>query len=65
MKNNDKKNTKDKEEIDMAAITKPNVFEVSVTEKDKEKINEARLTRSFLNECLEVAKKLNRGKTDK
>lgn len=60
------KNTNDKEEIDMAAITKPNVFEVSITnKKDKEKINEARLTKSFLDECLEVAKKLKRGKADK
>lgn len=49
----------------MAALTKPNVFEVSVTKKDKEKINEARLTKSFVDECLEIAKKLQRGKTDK
>lgn len=58
-----KKNTK--EETHMAALTKPNVFEVSVTKKDKEKINEARLTKSFVDECLEIAKKLQRGKTDK
>lgn len=63
-KNKDK-NTNDKEEVNMAAIIKPNVFEVSVTKKDIEKINEARLTKDFLDECLEVAKKLKRGKTDK
>ena len=65
MNNNYMENTDDEEENDMAAITKPNVFEVSVTKKDKEKINEARLTKSFVDECLEVAKKLQRGKTDK
>ena len=64
MQNNDKKNTKDKEEINMAAITKPSVFEVSVTQKEKEKIDEVRLTKSFLDDCLKVAKKLRKGNAD-
>lgn len=59
------KHAKDKEEIDMAAITKPNVFEVSVNKEEYEKINEARITRSFIDECLEVAKKLKKGNSNK
>lgn len=55
----------DEEENDMSTVTRTNVFEVSVTKKDKEKINEARLTKSFVDECLEVAKKLQRKKIDK
>lgn len=41
-------------------MNKSNVFEVSVTEKDKGKINEARLTKSFMDDCLEVARKLKK-----
>ena len=61
-----KKVTEDKEEIDMAAITKPSVFEVSVDKKDfdkaKEEVNEVRLTKSFLDECLETAEQLRKNK---
>lgn len=60
-----KKVTEDKEEIDMAAVTKPSVFEISVDKKDfdkaKAEVNEVRLTKSFLDECLEVARKLRKG----
>lgn len=60
-----KKHAKEKEEIDMAAIIKPNVFEVSVNKEEYEKINEARITKSFLEECLEVAKSLKKGNSNK
>lgn len=63
-----KRVTEDKEEIDMAAITKPSVFEISVDKKDfdkaREEVNEVRLTKSFLDECLEVARKLRKGNND-
>lgn len=58
-------NTEIDEENRMETLTKTNVFEVSVTKKDKEKINEAQLTKPFVDECLEIAKKLQRGKADK
>ncbi|MCH5209799.1 MAG: hypothetical protein J1F01_02440 [Oscillospiraceae bacterium] len=58
-----------KEGINMASVTKPNVFEVIIDkenfDKTKEKIDEIRLSKSFLQDCLEVAKKLTRGNQDK
>lgn len=52
----------------MAAI-KPSVFEIAVTREDysevRRKINETRITKSFLDECIGVAKSLRREKTDK
>lgn len=44
----------------MAETTKPSVFEVSVTQKDKKIIDETRLTKSFLDDCLKVAEQLNK-----
>jgi hypothetical protein len=65
---NDKNYTKDKEGKKMAAI-KPNVFEIAVTQENynevRRKINEPRITKSFLNECINVAKSLRKEKTDK
>ena len=51
----------------MKEISKSNVFEVSkygyeiilkVDEKDKKKINGGRVTRSYINKCSEIVKRL-------
>lgn len=69
MKQHTNRGRKEKEGVDMAAITKPSVFEVIADnenfDKAKNKINEVRLPKSFLQECLDVAKKLTKGNKDK
>ena len=51
------------------AAIKPSVFEIAVTQENysevRRKINEPRITKSFLNECINVAKSLRKEKTDK
>ena len=42
----------------MKEISKSNVFEVSINEKDKKKINGGRVTRSYINKCSEIVKRL-------
>ena len=42
----------------MKEISKSNVFEVSINEKDKKKINGGRVTRSYINTCSEIVKRL-------
>ena len=41
----------------MKEISKSNVFEV-FNEKDKKKINGGRVTRSYINKCSEIVKRL-------
>lgn len=43
---------------------KPSVFEITVTPEEKEKINEPRLTKDFIDDCLKVAQKLKRSCID-
>lgn len=68
-KKHNKKITNDKEGAKMAATTKPSVFEISVknTEYSKVKntLDEVRLTKSFLAECLDISKKLKKDNTNK
>lgn len=42
----------------MKEISKSNVFEVFINEKDKKKINGGRVTRSYINKCSEIVKRL-------
>ena len=39
-------------------IRNSNVLEVSINEKDKKKINGGRVTRSYINKCSEIVKRL-------
>lgn len=64
MKQHTNRERNTKEGVDMAAVTKPSVFEVITDnenfDKAKNKINEVRLSESFLQECLDVAKNLQK-----
>ena len=42
----------------MKEISKSNVFEVSINEKDKKKIYGGRVARSYINKCSEIVKRL-------
>lgn len=42
----------------MKEISKSNVFEVFINEKDKKKINGGRVTRSYINKCSKIVKRL-------
>nr|DAP33309.1 MAG TPA: hypothetical protein [Caudoviricetes sp.] len=42
----------------MKEISKSNVFEVFINEKDKKKINGGRVTRSYISKCSEIVKRL-------
>ena len=42
----------------MKEISKSNVFEVFINEKDKKKINGGRVTRSYINEWSEIVRRL-------
>lgn len=44
----------------MKMINKSGVFETKVTQEEREKINEVRLTQAFINECLEVSENLRK-----
>ena len=60
-----KKRTEKEGKKEMAVFAKPSVFEVKIPEKKSEdfyaKIEKARLSKDYIEECVKVSQKLRRG----
>lgn len=58
----DKNNPNRKKEEEMSSLTKPTVYEIKITQKNRDKIlkeiNEPRLTKDFVEKCIKTAERL-------